>query len=53
MIPCGPETEGIVQSVKQFVEAGFDRVVLVQIGDCQKKFCEFYHSELAETLGAL
>ncbi|MDX6381752.1 MAG: hypothetical protein QOI57_2776 [Rubrobacteraceae bacterium] len=53
MIPCGPETEGIVQGVKQFVDAGFDRVALVQVGDRQKEFCEFYRSELAEALRAL
>jgi coenzyme F420-dependent glucose-6-phosphate dehydrogenase len=53
MIPCSPETEGIVQGVKQFVDAGFDRVALVQVGDRQKEFCEFYRSELAEALRAL
>jgi G6PDH family F420-dependent oxidoreductase len=53
MIPCGPESEGIVQGVKKFVDAGFDRVALVQVGDRQKEFCEFYQSELAEALRAL
>jgi G6PDH family F420-dependent oxidoreductase len=53
MIPCGPEAEGIVQGVKQFVDAGFDRVALVQVGDRQKEFCEFYESELAEALRGL
>jgi G6PDH family F420-dependent oxidoreductase len=53
MIPCGPEAEGIVQGVKQFVDAGFDRVALVQVGDRQKEFCEFYESELAQALRGL
>jgi hypothetical protein len=51
MIPCGPEAAGIVEGVRQFVEAGFERrVALVQVGDRQKEFCEFYESELAEAL---
>ena len=53
MVPCGPETEGIVEGVKQFVEAGFERVALVQIGDRQEEFCEFFESELGEALRAL
>jgi G6PDH family F420-dependent oxidoreductase len=53
LVPCGPEVEGIVEGVKQFVDAGFDRVALVQIGNRQKEFCEFYESELGEALRAL
>lgn len=53
MIPCGPETEGIVEGVRQFVKAGFERVALVQVGDRQKEFCEFFESELAQALRGL
>ena len=53
LVPCGPDADGIAEGVKQFVEAGFDRVALVQIGDRQKEFCDFYEEELAETLRAL
>jgi G6PDH family F420-dependent oxidoreductase len=53
LVPCGPEVEGIVEGVKQFVDAGFDRVALVQIGDRQKEFCEFYAGELGEALKEL
>jgi G6PDH family F420-dependent oxidoreductase len=53
LVPCGPDPEGIVQGVNQFVEAGFERVALVQIGDRQKEFCEFYEGELAPALRGL
>jgi hypothetical protein len=53
MIPCGPEAEGIVEGVNQFVEAGFEQVALVQVGARQKEFCKFYERELAEALRAL
>jgi G6PDH family F420-dependent oxidoreductase len=53
LVPCGPDPEGIVQGVNQFVEAGFERVALVQIGDRQKEFCEFYEGELAPALREL
>ena len=53
MVPCGPEAEGIVEGVKQFVDAGFERIALVQVGDRQEEFCEFYESELAKALRGL
>ncbi len=53
LIPCGPGVEGIVEGVKQFVDAGFDRVALVQVGDRQKEFCDFYESELGAALRGL
>ncbi|MDX6381093.1 MAG: hypothetical protein QOI57_2117 [Rubrobacteraceae bacterium] len=53
LIPCGPDTEGIVEGVKQFVEAGFEQVALVQVGDRQKEFCEFFERDLAQALQGL
>ena len=53
MIPCGPEPEGIVEGVRQFADAGFTHVALVQIGDTQREFCDFYENELAEALREL
>jgi len=32
-IPCGPELEPIVSAVREFEDAGFTDVALVQIGD--------------------
>ncbi|MDP9363718.1 MAG: LLM class F420-dependent oxidoreductase [Chloroflexota bacterium] len=52
-VPCGPDPEKIVQSVKQFVDAGFDEVAIVQGGQNQAEFCDFFARELAPTLRAL
>lgn len=53
MIPCGPDADAIVEGVKQFTDAGFSHVALVQIGDRQKEFCDFYESELSSKLKSL
>ena len=38
-IPCGPDIDAIVESVRPFWEAGFTDVALVQIGgDTQERF---------------
>jgi hypothetical protein len=52
-MPCGPEIEPIVDAVKEFVDAGFDRVYMNQIGPHQKDFFEFYNAELSGALADL
>lgn len=52
-IPCGPDLDQIVQGVKQFADAGFTEVALVQIGPAQAEFCAMYERELAPKLRAL
>ena len=32
-IPCGPDLDAIVEAVREFEDAGFTDVALVQIGD--------------------
>ena len=53
MIPCGPRIEPIVQSIKQWVDAGFTELALMQIGPHQAEFCDFYTRELGPALQAL
>jgi G6PDH family F420-dependent oxidoreductase len=53
LVPCGPSVDGIVEGVGKFVEAGFDEVALLQIGDRQRELCDFYASDLAPSLRAL
>ncbi len=53
MVPCGPSADRIAEGVKRFVDAGFDEVALVQIGQNQAEFCDFYARELGPTLKAL
>lgn len=53
MISCGPDPEGIVEAVRPFAEAGFTHVALVQVGQNQKEFCNFYEKELKDALKKL
>jgi len=50
-IPCGPEVEAIVKAVREFEDAGFTDVALVQIGDeSQHDFLEVAEKELLPAL---
>jgi coenzyme F420-dependent glucose-6-phosphate dehydrogenase len=41
VIPCGPEAQPILDSVAQYVDAGYDHVYLHQVGPDQEGFLEF------------
>jgi len=49
-VPCGPDAEPIVDAVRPFAEAGFDRVYLTQIGGRHDEFVRFYERELGPAL---
>jgi G6PDH family F420-dependent oxidoreductase len=51
--PCGPAVEPIVEAVRSYIDAGFDRVYLNQIGPHQADFFRFYDQELAGALAEL
>jgi G6PDH family F420-dependent oxidoreductase len=50
-IPCGPDPERHLASLRQYLDAGFDEVYISQIGDDQAGFFAFYRKELAPRLG--
>jgi hypothetical protein len=52
-IVCGPDVDAIVEAAKKWADAGFDELALVQIGDTQAEFCDFYQKELAPRLARL
>ena len=52
-IVCGPDVDAIVEAAKQWKDAGFDELALVQAGDNQAEFCQFYQRELAPRLAQL
>jgi hypothetical protein len=53
-IPCGPEVQAYVDAVKQFADAGFTHVALVQIGGGhQDRFLEWAQSDLLPALESL
>jgi alkanesulfonate monooxygenase SsuD/methylene tetrahydromethanopterin reductase-like flavin-dependent oxidoreductase (luciferase family) len=52
-IPCGPAVEPIVESIRSYVEAGFDRVYVNQIGSNHTDFFRFLERELVPAVGEL
>jgi G6PDH family F420-dependent oxidoreductase len=50
VIACGPDPERHLESIRQYVEAGFDEIYISQIGNDQAGFFEFYRRELAPRL---
>jgi len=50
---CGPDVSRHLQMAQQFVDAGFDRLALINAGPDVDGFFEFYSTELAEPLRAL
>lgn len=51
MVPCGPDPDTHVEAIKQFVDAGFDHVAVVQCGSDQEGFLRFWQEELRGRLG--
>lgn len=49
-ITCGPSAEDHLKAIGRYVEAGFDHIVLVQIGPDQDYFMDFFERELAPAL---
>ncbi|MET9109559.1 LLM class F420-dependent oxidoreductase [Streptomyces zhihengii] len=53
-IPCGDDPEAVVEAVRQFTDAGFTEVALVQIGgDTQHDFLEWAGAKLLPELRVL
>jgi coenzyme F420-dependent glucose-6-phosphate dehydrogenase len=50
-IPCGSDPTPILESAREFVDAGFDHVYFHQVGPDQKGFIEFASRELLPKLG--
>lgn len=52
-MPCGPDLDAIVKAVREYVDAGFTEVALVQVGDStQDAFLEVAAKELLPLLRA-
>jgi G6PDH family F420-dependent oxidoreductase len=49
--PCGPDVEPVVESVRSFVDAGYDHLYFHQIGPDQDGFFRFWERELRPALG--
>jgi G6PDH family F420-dependent oxidoreductase len=49
-ITCGPSAGKHLEAIDAFTKAGFDHIVLVQIGPNQKYFLDLFETELAPAL---
>jgi hypothetical protein len=47
---CGPSAERHLQAIDRYMQAGYDHIILVQIGPNQDGFIEFFERELASSL---
>jgi G6PDH family F420-dependent oxidoreductase len=51
--PCGPDPEAYVESVRAYLDAGYDHLYLHQIGPDQDGFFRFWRDELASRVRKL
>jgi hypothetical protein len=51
-ISCGPSVEKHVAAVRRYAGAGFDHIVLVQVGQEQAEFIDFFKETLGPALRA-
>jgi hypothetical protein len=49
-ISCGPSAEHHLQAIDRYVQAGYDHIVLTQVGPEQAEFIDFFARELAPAL---
>jgi G6PDH family F420-dependent oxidoreductase len=50
-VSCGPSQEHHLEAIDRYVQAGYDHIVLVQVGPEQDKFIDFFERRLAPALG--
>lgn len=46
IVPCGPDPEKHLRSLRQYIDAGYDHVCVHQIGPAQEEFMDFYAREV-------
>lgn len=49
-IPCGPDPDRHVETIKKYLDAGFDEIHIGQVGEDQQGFFDFFTSELSSRL---
>ena len=49
-VSCGPSPERHLEAIDRFIDAGYDHVILVQVGPDQDGFFDFFERELAPAL---
>jgi G6PDH family F420-dependent oxidoreductase len=49
-ISCGPSLERHLEAIERYIKAGYDHIILVQIGPDQHSFLDFFKRSLAPAL---
>jgi G6PDH family F420-dependent oxidoreductase len=49
-VTCGPSVEAHATSIRRFIDAGYDHIILTQVGPEQAGFIEFFERDLAPAL---
>jgi hypothetical protein len=52
-VPCGPDVDAVLESVRLFIDAGYDHVYFHQIGPDQDGFFRFWTEQLQPAVGHL
>jgi coenzyme F420-dependent glucose-6-phosphate dehydrogenase len=52
-IPCGPDPEPLLESIREAVDSGLDHIYFHQIGDDQEGFLEFWKGEIEPEVAKL
>ena len=50
-ISCGPSADRHLEAIGRYIHAGYDHLILVQIGPEQDAFVEFFERELRPEIG--
>jgi G6PDH family F420-dependent oxidoreductase len=51
-VPCGPDVQPVLESVREFEKAGYDHLYFHQVGPDQQGFLRFWADELRPALAA-
>jgi G6PDH family F420-dependent oxidoreductase len=52
-VSCGPSPERHLEAIDRFIQAGYDHIILVQVGPDQDAFFDLFEHELAPALGTV
>jgi G6PDH family F420-dependent oxidoreductase len=52
-LPCGPDPQPYLDTIRGYLEAGFDEVYVQQIGPHQDEFFHFWHNEVRPAIPQL
>jgi G6PDH family F420-dependent oxidoreductase len=50
-VPCGDDPDVFAEAIKEWTDAGFDQLTLVQVGPDQETFFKFWEEKLRPALG--